>query len=157
MPHQPHRAIAAARALVGQSQADLARELTAVKGETWTRGMVANLETGAKKLDVDTLLAIAAIQGYDLRFYTEGPQRSSTNSAIPGYGNHGWTYDELKAYAEKLLDEPHQPALFRESPYRSWHDLLREQLEQDTDTFLRRIFDEWYQVEDSDDSAHVAA
>lgn len=83
--HDPRDAIAVARRMRRQSQEGLARALSIETGEEWTRVMVGNLEAGRKILDVDTLMAIAKIQGLPCSFYLE--PFPGTIRTIPGYFN----------------------------------------------------------------------
>lgn len=75
--HDPRVSVKMGRALRGQTQEELAGELTRATGEKWSRVMVGKLETGGKVLDVETLMAIAEIQDLPYSFYLEGPQRRS--------------------------------------------------------------------------------
>lgn len=78
--HNPRKAVSAARTLLGQTQEELASALSDTSGEHWTRGMVAKLEGGRKKFDVDILVAVAKAQGMPIEFYLYGP----SNQATPG-------------------------------------------------------------------------
>ncbi|MDP8928692.1 MAG: helix-turn-helix domain-containing protein, partial [Actinomycetota bacterium] len=83
--HTAYRAVAAARALRGQTQAELAGVLTEKTGERWTRGMVANLEGGRRSLDWELLRTLSEIQQLPLEFYVYGPASGSgaVSSASP--------------------------------------------------------------------------
>lgn len=80
----PHRAVAAARDLIDQSQEELAEALTQVTGKKWSRVMVANLETDRKDLLATVLRDIAEIQGFPIQdyFYRDRLLGSGTR---PGY------------------------------------------------------------------------
>ncbi len=82
MTPQPHRAIAAGRAFLSQTRAELAAALEERTGKRWTAQMITNLEHGRTKLDVSTLALIAEIQGLPMQFYLEGP--AATVRANPG-------------------------------------------------------------------------
>jgi len=86
VPHSPNRAVAAARKLRGQTQEELAELLTEATDEHWSRVMVARLERGDKRLDVDALLAIANLHDLPVEFYLYGPAATvaDRNSDIPG-------------------------------------------------------------------------
>lgn len=71
--HEPRIAIAMGRRYRGQTQTDLAKALSRATGKRWSRGMVSHLESGYKRLDVETLVAIAEIQDLPYKFYLEGP------------------------------------------------------------------------------------
>lgn len=69
----PRAAIAMGRRYRRQTQTELAAKLSETTGDNWTRVMVAKLESGGKVLEVETLMAIAEIQGLPYSFYLEGP------------------------------------------------------------------------------------
>ncbi len=71
--HDPRLSIAMGRKYRGQTQQDLADALTKVTGSRWSRVMVGYLESGDKRLTVDTLLVIAKIHQLPYSFYMEGP------------------------------------------------------------------------------------
>ncbi len=85
--HQPHQSIGVARKYRGLNQAQFARQLTAATGKEWTRGMVAQLETGRKTFSADLLLVVARIQNMPWEFYLYGPGGTvpKSNSPNPGY------------------------------------------------------------------------
>ena len=71
--HDPRLSIAMGRKYRRQSQQGLADALSDATGEHWSRGMVAHLESGHKRLTVDTLMVISAIHELPYSFYLEGP------------------------------------------------------------------------------------
>ena len=72
-----------ARALEDQSQLQLARRLSEYTGQEWSREMIANLETGRKLIPVETLCAIASVQGQSVAWYfADAP--STLSDVIPG-------------------------------------------------------------------------
>jgi transcriptional regulator with XRE-family HTH domain len=75
-------AVKAARAINGQTQADLAALLTEETGEHWTRDMVQSLESGRKNFDVDTLMALVAVQKLDYAFYLKGPAELNRDKGV---------------------------------------------------------------------------
>lgn len=84
--HDPRRAIAAGRALLGQTQEELAKALTRATDVAWSRRMVAALEIGEKALRVDVLMAIAQIQGLPYSFYLEGVRGSQAKGVLLASG-----------------------------------------------------------------------
>lgn len=70
---QPYRQIKHARINDGLTQDELAELLAAHTGKTWTRDMVANVETGRKKLDWEGWAAFAEVQDRALEFYLIRP------------------------------------------------------------------------------------
>ena len=78
--HDPRLSIAMGRRYRRQSQEGLADALTEATGDRWSRGMVANLESGQKRLTVDALMVIAEIHQLPYSFYMEGP-----DSTMGGY------------------------------------------------------------------------
>jgi len=89
-PHEPQgirryigQRIAHARKVDGLSQERLAARMSNYTGEEWSRVMVAKLETGGKRIDVETLCAVAVVQDRSVGWYfADAP--SSLANAIPG-------------------------------------------------------------------------
>lgn len=73
----PRAAIAMGRRYRRQTQQELADQLTKMTGEKWSRVMIGKLESGGKVLEVETLMAIAAIHNLPYSFYLEGPESNS--------------------------------------------------------------------------------
>lgn len=85
--HSTARSIAAARAYVGMTQAELAQELTEATGIEWSNGMVGHLESGRRRAEAETVHAIAQITGLSWEFFLLGPTAatlSDRNSVNPG-------------------------------------------------------------------------
>jgi transcriptional regulator with XRE-family HTH domain len=83
----PHRMIAAARAIERQTQAQLARKLTAISGEEWNRNDVAGIENGRRKFEARHLTLFAAAQNRPLSWYLEGDTRVTTGDGnAPSHG-----------------------------------------------------------------------
>lgn len=78
MATKPARMIAAARAISGDTQQQLADKLTAASGNRWTRNDVASIENGRRRFAVDDLMLFADVQDQPYSWYL--PSDSVTRS-----------------------------------------------------------------------------
>lgn len=75
--------IAHARKVAGLSQEQLANQLANYTGEVWSRIMITKMETGLKRIDVETLCAVAIVQDRAVGWYFQDAP-SSLRDTIPG-------------------------------------------------------------------------
>ena len=87
MKVKTHRAIAAARAWADMTQEEFAERLTQATGKPWSRGMVNHLESGRRRIEFETVMAIARLTDVPLEFFEHGPVATGDDSAIPGQLN----------------------------------------------------------------------
>lgn len=76
-----------AREIDGETQAELAERIADyTNDQTWTRAVIANIESGRKRITPDVLLPIAYVQNRSLEFYLvePGARVPGTNSVNPG-------------------------------------------------------------------------